>query len=222
MKKIAVITANFGGIDSQKYIPEQSIIFDQYYYTEKNSPYDFSGLDNRLKAKYFKWQMHKIPDLEKKYDIFVWVDANILIKRPDVIERLVKGIDLFDISITSHPDRDCIYKEAEFIMNGIKNGNIYLKARYNNSIQNEVDFFRKMGHPENAGLCWCGLFAVENSDKMNDCFDAIWNDNILRSNFDQNSFMFNALQRKVGINYTYWGNFHKNDNYELIHHSKLM
>lgn len=221
MKKIAVITANFGGIDKPKEIPEQDIEFDRYYFTEENSPYDFNGLDNRLKAKYFKWQMHRL-ELEKAYDAFIWVDGNIQIKKNNVIGTLVNGLDFGDISISSHPSRNCIYEEAKFIMEGVNSGNAYLKTRYNQSIQNEVDYYRSMGHPENSGLKWCGLFAVKNDLKNLVLCNNIWNDQILRSNFDQNSFMFYALKHETKMIEMNWGNFHKNENYKLIHHTKLM
>lgn len=218
-KKILVITANFGGIDSIKDIPPQTVEFDRVYITEENSPYHFPGLDNRLKAKYFKLMPHHI----WQHEIFIWVDGNIQIKTPDFIERLVKGLEQTEISISRHPSRNCIYEEAKFIVNEIEKGNPYLKARYNpEAIIKEINYYQSLEHPVNAGLYWCGLFARLNNKKVSRFFEAVWNDNVLLSNFDQNSFVFYSRIHGMKISSVDWGNFHKNENYELIHHKKLM
>jgi hypothetical protein len=219
IKKILVITANIGGIDSVKPIPQQTVEFDRVYITAEDSPYHFPGLDNRLKAKYFKLMTHEL----YQHEIIVWIDGNVQIKTGDFIEKLVACLEENYISISRHPVRNCIFDEAHFIITEIDKGNKYLKARYNpEAILSEINYYKSMGHPEGAGLYWCGLFARINNKKVNRFFESVWNDNVLRSNFDQNSFVFYALQHGMKINTIEWGDFYKNSNYELIHHSKLM
>ncbi len=221
MNKIAVITASIGGIDIPKTIPKQSIEFDLFNFTDKNMPYPCMGLDNRLKAKLFKMQAHKLfPD----HDIIIWVDGNVQIRSHDFIENMVKHLtEDSDVVISKHPARKCIYKETDFIIREIKKGNTYLSTRYNpEALMKEANYFMSQGIKVNTGLYWCGLFARRNNAKVNAFFDSWWNDNILWSNFDQTNFVALQLKQNIKLSLIDWGEFYKNDSYELIHHSKLM
>ena len=44
------------------------------------------------KAKFFKLNLHRLPEL-KKYDVVVWLDATVQIKRADVAERVLNLAD---------------------------------------------------------------------------------------------------------------------------------
>ena len=50
--RIAVISANIGGFDTEKCIPKQTVEFDRYYYTDKNLPVPMHTQDARMKAKF--------------------------------------------------------------------------------------------------------------------------------------------------------------------------
>lgn len=223
-QRIAVITASIGGIDVQKFMPQQSIECDYFYFNDRNCPYTFHGLDNRLKAKYFKIRAHRM-EMFSGYDILVWVDGNIQVHRPDFIETVIAPLNNpnIDIAISRHPSRNCIYEEANFIIDEIKKGNKYLSTRYTvESMQAEIFNFHSSRHPENAGLYWCGLFARKNDVKLDDFCEDWWEDNILWTNFDQNNFVFQARRHNIQIGTFDLGNFYENQYYKLIHHSKLM
>jgi hypothetical protein len=218
--KIAVISANIGGIDTPKQMPKQNIDFDYFYFNEGNLPVPMTGLDNRLKAKLFKMQAHK---LFPNYDILIWMDSNIQVKTNDFIDTMVNALTLdFDIAISKHPSRNCIYEETQFIVDEIAKGNKYLSTRYNSeALINEAQHFRANSHRENAGLYWCGLFARRNNKKVNAFFDQWYMDNILWGNFDQTNFVFEAEKHDMKLSIINWGNFYKNENYELTNHLKI-
>lgn len=223
-QRIAVITASIGGIDVHKLMPQQSIECDYFYYNDDNCPYPFRGIDNRLKAKYFKIRAHRMKVFDS-YDILVWVDGNIQVLHSDFIETVIKPLSNpdIDIAISRHPQRNCIYEEANFIIDEVKKGNKYLSTRYDiESMNAEMDHFKSFSYPQNAGLYWCGLFARKNNEKLDDFFEDWWEDNILWTNFDQNNFVFQARLHDINIGTFNLGNFYENEYYKLIHHSKLM
>jgi len=220
--KVAVITANFGGMDSMRPIPQQTIPFDFACYSEANSPFPLANLDARMKAKYFKLQAHKLFN----QDILIWIDGNIEIKSPKFIEYLCEQINSSDIVIRKHPDRDCIYDEYDFILSKMATGSKYLKARYSKSeLEKEREGFKQIGFPSKAGLYWCGLFARRNNAWTNDLFDRWWNHSILWNNYDQNSFAvltkeFEAESCGI-INVQDWSPYFENEWIKIHHHNKI-
>ena len=65
--------------------------------------------DNRRTARHYKTMPHLyFPDA----DVWIWLDANVrlLITPTEAVERWLKG----DLAIFKHPDRDCLYDEAQF------------------------------------------------------------------------------------------------------------
>lgn len=212
--KIAVITANFGGFDTVKQLPEQDIDFDRYYFTEQNSPYPFHTIDSRLRAKVFKIMCHKVlPD----YDMYVWLDGNVQVNSPSLVSMLVNSCE--DFVIQKHPDRSTIYEEAEFIIGGIENNYRYLKARYNpEAIKKEIDWIG----PGLTGLYACGIFARRNTPEINAACEQWYLDNVLFANFDQIAFVNRVHKHNLKVaTIDFGGTFHNNDFVSLIAHSKI-
>jgi hypothetical protein len=146
-----LLTANIGGIDEQKLIPEQSVPHESLYFTE--SPVE---ANNRIKALYYKTQPHKVTDS----DIVIWVDAKIQILSSDFVQQCLDALGGNPIAILKHHERDCIYKEVDHIEHCIKKGNQYLSTRYaNRPIRAEVEYYRSKGYPANNGLNDCCIIA---------------------------------------------------------------
>jgi hypothetical protein len=210
--KIALVTANIGGMDCEKIHPEQTIEVDRYYYTDKNTPYTFQDVNQRLAGKYFKMCTHK---LLPEYDVFIWMDANIQIKSSQFIEFLINALGENDIAISKHPVRGSVKEECDFICTEIDKGNRYLSTRYNKeAMRKELEF---IGEVEN--LYWCGLFIRRNTPELNEIFETWFEGNILYQAFDQNLFSKYAPMMKLK---TFdMGSFYDNQYYSIVKHSKL-
>lgn len=118
-KKIAVVTAIFGGYDTLMPVDQSwhedadfFVFSDRVFRTYSgwqpvHAPYQNS--DPRRKARYVKLNL---PDLFKSYDWVIWVDGNVLLCRNprDVISG-INGGD-FDFSTYQHPQRGSIIAEA--------------------------------------------------------------------------------------------------------------
>ena len=75
-------------------------------------------------------------------ELCIWVDANQIINSDlDEFVRHNPG----DLVTTKHPQRDCIYKEAEAIVK-------YKKDKMEN-MKEQMELYRADGYPEKAGLC---------------------------------------------------------------------
>lgn len=213
--KIAVVTCNTGGIDTIKDIPEQSVAYDRFYYTNQNMPFPLSVLNNRIKSKYIKTQMHRIPELSK-YDKLIWVDGSIQVKSRYFVEFYIQA----PFVIGKHPDRDCIFKEADFIENEIKNGNAYLSSRYNGiDLVLAALHYGTLGYEKNSGLWASGVFGMNNTWSYHDFCDRWWNEIIKWDGIDQISLGY-LLSRKSVYYYDFeYNNMISNDLFDLIPHS---
>ncbi len=212
--KIAVITANIGGFDTENVIPTQDIAFDRFYINDRSCPYTAYKVDNRLKAKIFKILPHKT---WPGYDVYIWIDGNIQVKAGNFISRIVNKLEGGEVVISRHSERSSVYEEADFICTELKKGHKYLQARYTEeSIRKEVDSFG----PGLEGLYWCGCFARLNNEKVNKAFDDWFIDNVIWSYFDQNSFVYQMHKHQLKLNIIEWGDYYVNEHYAFTEHKK--
>lgn len=94
------------------------------------------------------------------YDVCMIIDANM-----EITGNLNIFLDEFnfdhthiDLMLGQHPNRDCIYKEAEEI--------IKLKKDDPTAIRKHVTFLKKDAYPKNNGLCESGVLVMSrNSEK---------------------------------------------------------
>lgn len=215
--RIAVVTANIGGIDGIKALPPQSVKVDYLAYTEKNLPFPLTSLDDRMKAKYFKIQAHKFLD----YDYFIWIDGSFRIKSPDFVKMMLEQVDGYDMAVTQHPDRNCIYDESKFIHDLIRSGNLYLKKRYQNcKIDQQAAHYKSLGFPAQAGLYACGFFIRPNNERVNTLFDKWWDSCMQWSSFDQIGFRY--LSEGYKINPLTFDQYLDNPFYKIIAHQKII
>lgn len=193
--RVALITAIYGGMDIQKQIPEQSIPFDYYFYSEKSGGYSLSSLNNRMKAKYFKCQAHRVlPD----YDAYIWLDGSVQIDSHDFVKIMTEQLVGQSVAMTRHPTRTCIYDEISYIEK-VSPLNTYFSSRYENLsvLRDEVEGFRKKGYPEQNGLFACGIFIRRNNYMTNIAYDEWWNSCLTGTYFDQTSFCYSMWKHRI-------------------------
>ena len=155
MNKIAVVTASVGAglpvehtpfegvdyhafvdFDSDHEIPVETMW--SFHYVPKWSIDKQYG--DRRHAKIFKILPHFfLPG----YDYYIWIDSThmVAMNPQDIIETYLKDSD---IAVFNHPERDCVYDEAEIIQ-GIK-----FDKGYN--VRSQMIFYESTSYPKNNGL----------------------------------------------------------------------
>lgn len=191
--KIALVTAVIGGIDEIKEIPEQTLKFDRFLFTEP-----FKGtehLSTRNQALYYKTQIHTLGD----YDYYLWIDGKVQVTSNDFIEQCLAALK-DDIAILKHHERSCIYQEVDHIEHCIKKGNEYLKVRYaHRPLRKQADVYKSCGYPTNNGLNDCCIFVVR-GQAMSKVFNDWWYECSCFDWFDQISIQFLCWHNHKKIN----------------------
>ena len=191
-KRIAVYTCITGNYDSllEPLIHPDNI--DYYVITDmnidKNSKWikidinkfeELKKLDNTRKARYAKTHPHMFFG---EYEYSIWVDSNF---------RIVSDLSKFIKNTNStvpfashwHPYRNCIYTES-----------IACKMRKKDDekiINNQIDFYRKDGMPDNFGLIETNMIVRKHMDeKCIKIMEEWWNNIIQWSKRDQLSLPY--------------------------------
>lgn len=203
-----IFTANFGNFDTPKKQP-----IPVSYYDETNARYPMHTQDNRMKAKFYKMLSHRVTDAK----VIGWVDGNVQIKHERFISDMLQAMGDADVVISKHPVRASPYDEAIFIAQEVDKGNEYIKKRYNSrSILLEVEIMPTFY--QHAPLFWCGLFLRRNNPKVNAAFEDWFMENVLWTNFDQNSFVKIIHKHGLKVSTIDWGDFYDNEHYSLVKH----
>ena len=193
-KKIAVytcITGNYDEIASIKY-PEKNI--DYYCFTNNKKLMsdtwkvvyiENNGLSDKLLSKKYKILGDK--DIEKKYDIVIYVDGNVQAELP--YSKIIKQYCDFDkeaIYFLNHPERDCAYKEGEEC--------IRLKLDHPAIIRNQLKFYKTENFPEKFGLMSCGIIMRKTKNLKLTKVLKKWYEQV--SNFSQRD--------QISVTYCFW------------------
>lgn len=192
--KVAVVTANIGGIDAPKDIPAQSVDFQRFYITEDSS--GVAGTD-REKALWYKCNLW---DLDTGADVNIWLDGKIQVLSYDFIQQILESLGTADLAIMKHLYRSCIYQEVDHIEHCIRHNNAYLATRYRHKpIRRQVEAYRYFGYPAGAGLFDCCIIAMRPGLYIQNVYKAWWNDVYNLKGFDQVALPFYAWLHKVKI-----------------------
>ena len=133
--------------------------------------------DNRIAKQYRVFPNKYFPD----YKYSFWLDASLKIVG-SVREYVSKYINS-PMLVVVHPERDCIFDEA--------NSSIQFPKYSNYSILNQVDVYKKEGMPFNYGLfATGGIFRQHNNPVIVDLMDKWWEEIIRYTNQDQLSLPF--------------------------------
>jgi hypothetical protein len=202
---VALVTANFGGIDDLRFLPGHR--FDSFYYTDSDTrtradpkaleswtrvvvpDYPRHDFNPRLRARYFKHQIHRLPEVGR-YRWLAWADSSLEFKTTafieDAVARLASRPPSDRLLVVPHPDRATVLEEYEFIRDEMAGGNEYLTVRYRDEkMPEQMRYFEEQGWDTGAPL-WCGTFwIVENSQFFNRIWDDWWDQNLRFGMMDQ-------------------------------------
>lgn len=143
-----------------------------------------SSEDPRRASRYYKMLPHRLFDAEYS----LWVDGSF---RLDVdVRRLIKRyLAQADIATFKHPERACLYEEAEAVLQfGLDDPEI---------VREQMRRYRAAGHPEQAGLSYCGVLLRRHTRTVRRLNEAWWREIQVGSIRDQLSFRYCA--RKLGV-----------------------
>src|SRR6478609_3164649 len=139
MKRVAIVTANIGGIDEIFPPIKQFHEYELCYFTENTLPFPLPHLNNRMKGKYFKTQAHRFLD----HDVFIWIDGSIEVISKDFIKTCCDELSRYDVISSLHAQRKTPYKELEYVIDKMKAGDKYLLRRYaRQPLYREYDFYK--------------------------------------------------------------------------------
>ena len=187
------ITGNYDRLLTPKHITKD---FDYVCFTDNGSiksdfwdirplPKETEGLSQVKKQRFVKINPHL---LLSEYDISIWVDGNVTLKGD--LNKFVNGVITSDCSVyvPKHPQRDCIYAEANVVVKMGKDKSEITKP--------QMDRYKKEGFPEKYGLLQSNIMLRKHNNSdciklMEDWFKEVKNG----SHRDQLSF-----------NYTSWKN----------------
>ena len=197
--KAAVFSAIFGSHDPLHYAVKQSVPTD--FYAILDTIPDAQGWkqlvihpkrEARLEARYYKTHINEyFPD----EDYVIWIDGSIRITSPDFVKYMVSQAG-DTLAAFQHPWRNCIYEEAEESWN--------MKKYVNQPIREQVEHYRQMGWPEQAGqiatgvMCWNGGYL--RSDTVGKFLDHWWQEIKEWSVHDQLSFPVLAELNGIVVN----------------------
>jgi len=175
--KTIIYTAIYGGYDDIKVQPVGVKLFTEATHPRKES-------HPRMKAKYFKCNSHKLD-----CDVSIWIDGSATIKTPDFEKWCLEQLGDGDIALIKHPDRDCIYDEANFC--------IFMDKYKDLPILEQVMEYAKQGYPQHNGLWACGLLIRRHNDKVK-AFNKLWWEHNKKYTY-QDQLSFPVCAKEVGL-----------------------
>lgn len=210
MSKVAIISANIGSIDLPHPIPEQDTPFDYHLYKDDDLAFLPPEWDSRKKSKYPKMQAHKLlPD----YDVYIWMDASVKVTSPQFIFNALALLEGKDMVLTTHPQRQSVKEEFEFMLKRMRAGDEYLNSRFTEKeIQLQSDWF----YPEVLPLFSAGISVRYNNIKTNVMMDEWWELTLQYGNYDQ--AIYSAVIMWYDIQYNLF-DFH-NPFFKVLSHYK--
>ena len=150
-------------------------------------PIEASDTDPARTAKVFKVLPHRFfPAAEYS----LWIDGNIV---PDCdLNGLVdRYLTRCDIAVHRHPERRCIYDEADTcIALGLDSADV---------IGAQMDRYRRAGHPASAGLAALGVVLRRHTASVRTLNERWWREIQHGSRRDQLSF--DVVARMTGLSY---------------------
>ena len=171
-----------------------------------------SDIDNTRINRWHKLHPHIIL---KDYDYSLYIDSNIDIKTSYIFECIDKARSKnIDISIPTHYERDCIYDEANII--------IQCKIDDENIVREQMKLYREEGFPEHYGLTENSIiYRNHKSDKIISIMEEWWKFIENYSKRDQLSLSYVLWKNNMQLNYLTDTNIRLDTkNFEIFHHNK--
>ena len=177
MNKIAIITSIVG--NNRNDLSDPSVIHDNVDYwafVDKDVPSKiwtkYILPDFTVDDKYRNRRMAKLPKILPElfipqYDYYFWVDiTHDVVVHPKIIIKQYLSQHHQEIAVFKHTARKCIYEEAKVLKE--------LKYDYDHNIDNQIQFYRMLGYPENNGLWELLAFVRKNTQKIRTLNLMLW------------------------------------------------
>ena len=228
--RICIYTAIYGGYDSLKPQPKQSIPADFICFTDADleapAPWiairdmRLPDLHPRLRAKWHRTHPHSMfPALPlrrawrwflKRYTHTIWIDGSVQLTSRDFAKVATESAQRTGWAMFAHPRRNCIYDEFAFSLSMLK----YREQ----PMAEQVQYYRAEGFPEHAGLMATGIIVRQtNRQDIAAANEDWWQENLRWSYQDQLSLPFVFWRRGMK-----WdvipGNLWSNDLFRVLPH----
>lgn len=160
--------------------------------------------DPRREARRYKLLPHRLIDGRHS----LWVDGSFRI-HADVGDVIGRYLESADIAVFAHPDRDCVYDEADVCLQlGLDDPEV---------IRQQIGRYRAAGIPRHAGLSASGVLLRRHTAPIVALNEAWWRECDGGSCRDQLSF--DVCLRALGIPcVTIPGNIRTSDEFRLLGH----
>lgn len=201
---VCLVTAVVGPVDEIRDPVAQSVPVDCICYTDQDRkrkrwqvlPADawkaapeavrLAEMGPNLQAKWYKWQTHKLPEVQG-YEWIVWVDGSIHINDADFVKDYIAAAQN-GLTFWKHPKRDCAYAEAYYSMG--------VPKYKGDPLAQQVEDYRAAGFPEHYGLWAVGLHAKRRPE-TDAVMDALWAEILARGRQDQVSVPYALWQQGI-------------------------
>jgi hypothetical protein len=202
--KVAVITANLGGIDGENitplYTPQvmpQNWECSINYFDDNNFQDRKHAFLPRLRAKIPKmlgWQL--IPG----HNYYIWLDACYILANPNSIMWLVEQIGDADMAVLKHPDRNTIRGEYEFVAVYMTRNSKFLLDRYDGEpMKQQVEMYLSDSSFKDDKLYHMAAFIYKPNKKACEALECWYRHCCLYSVQDQLSFPYISRSLKLNI-----------------------
>lgn len=210
--KIAILTSSVGTVSPAEYNIKYDSA-DYFAFVESKLPSNsiwnelpiskFScdiKYANRRHAKIYKVLPHLfVPG----YDYYIWIDATHSVNQEpkSIVEKYLKDSD---IALFKHPERNCVYEEAELIKK--------IKFDYPTLVSRQMSFYKSKEYPRNNGLYELPCRIQRNTSQINTLMLSWWEQICMFASRDQLSMPFvlnmHGIKPSImpGKANTIWGN----------------
>lgn len=196
-KKIVMYTCISGNYDKLKEVVRSDRNIDYICFTDQDIksetweirpiPEYLNFFESTKRARCIKILPHLFLD---KYDISIWVDGNIQVLG-ETNRFLLENMN-GNFCIPKHPDRICVYEEADAVKR--------MKKDSVEMVDGQVSRYRELGYPEDFGMVQSNIIIRQH--KEIDCVDICeswWEEVSKNSRRDQLAFNFCLWKRDLSI-----------------------
>lgn len=146
--------------------------------------------DPRRNSRIHKILIHKYVDTEYS----VWIDGNISIQK-DLRPLIKEKLEEFDLAVSKHPTRECVYEEAYVCAAaGFENPDVLLE---------QMNQYEKEQFEKKKGMAECGFILrrqTEDTERFNNYW---WSEYCRYSKRDQISFPVALDRTAMRVNYLF-------------------
>jgi hypothetical protein len=186
--KVVVYSSIYGNYDEPKVQPlkDKPILFTDKLESEdwEVRKVERKEVHPRMQAKYFKCNSHIL-----NCDVSIWIDGSATIKVPNFEQWCLEQLGDGDIALIKHPERDCIYDEANYCQFMAKYAGV--------PVMEQVMEYAKQGYPQHDGLWACGLLIRRHNDKVKR-FNKLWWEHNKKYTY-QDQLSFPVCAKEVGL-----------------------